>query len=161
MRVGLLALSVIAVVPVAALGQAPAPGPSAQAPTASSSATGDASAVVRALELRRFELLAKGDYDALAALLADDLVYTHSDTRVDDKRSYLAPLRAGTTRYVECVPSEVTVRVFGDTAILTGRVLLRAVVAQEERINNLRFTDVWLRRAGQWQLVAWQATRLP
>lgn len=118
-------------------------------------------AVVQALELRRFELLAAADYDAVAALLADDLVYTHSNGRVDTKDAYLAPLRAGTTRYVELVPSGLTVRVHGPTAIITGRVQMLATVSGEERRNDLRFTDVWLLRDGRWQLAAWHATRVP
>ncbi len=118
-------------------------------------------AAVRALELRRFALLAAGDHEAMAPLLADDLVYTHSNGRVDTKASYLAPLRAGTTRYVEYRPIELTVRVHGTAAILVGRAQARALVSGEERRSDVRFTDVWLFRDGNWQMVAWQSTRLP
>lgn len=118
-------------------------------------------ATVRALELKRFERLVAGDYDGLAALLADDLVYTHSNARVDTKESYLAPLRAGSTRYLEFTPGELSVRVYGHTAVIVGRAQTRALVSGEQRRNDLRFTDVWVQRDGRWQLVAWQATRTP
>jgi hypothetical protein len=35
------------------------------------------------------------------------------------------------------------------------------VVAGEEQKIHLRYTDVWAKRAGAWQMVAWQSTRLP
>jgi len=30
----------------------------------------------------------------------------------------------------------------------------------EAKDVNLRFTDVWVNRAGRWQMVAWQSTKL-
>jgi ketosteroid isomerase-like protein len=142
---------------------APSQGPAAAATAQAAPAGADAAAaaLVRALEVTRLERLVAGDYDGLADLLADDLVYTHSNARVDTKESYLAPLRAGTTRYVEYDPSELTVRVHGTTAILVGRAQMRALVSGEERRNDLRFTNVWLFRDGRWRMVAWQSTRLP
>lgn len=135
--------------------------PSAQAQARPEGSHEDPADQVRSLELRRLEHLVAGNYDGLADLLADDLVYTHSNGRVDTKESYLAPLRAGTTRYVEYAPSELTVRVHGTTAILFGRAQMRALVSGEERRNDLRFTNVWLFRDGHWRMAAWQSTRLP
>jgi ketosteroid isomerase-like protein len=135
--------------------------PSAAFPGPTPPSDGDAAQAVRALDERRLAWLVQGDIDAMAGLLADELVYTHSNGRVDDKASYLAPLRAGTTRYLQYTPSEVSVRLLGDVAILTGRATMRAMVGGEERRNELRFTNVWLRRDGRWQMVAWHSLRLP
>ncbi len=151
-------LSIAAALPMAAQQRAPTPAAAVQAPSVGSHE--DVAALVRSLELKRLERLVSGDYDALADLLADDLVYTHSNARVDTKESYLAPLRAGTTRYVEYVPSELNVRVYGTTAVLVGRAQTRALVSGEERRNDLRFTNVWVFRDGRWRMVAWQSTRL-
>lgn len=155
----LLVLSIAAASTVIAYAATPAPSATGQSQNEASQA--DAAALVRALELKRLERLVAGDYDGLADLLAEDLVYTHSNARVDTKESYLAPLRAGTTRYVEYAPSELTVHVYGTTAILVGRAQMRALVSGEERRNDLRFTNVWLLREGRWRMVAWQSTRLP
>ncbi|MDQ3010967.1 MAG: nuclear transport factor 2 family protein [Acidobacteriota bacterium] len=48
---------------------------------------------------------------------------------------------------------EVKVRVYGDTAVITGR------VTTEEKVQS-RFTRVWVKQQGRWQLVSAQSTRI-
>lgn len=38
---------------------------------------------------------------------------------------------------------------------------MRAVSSGREPRADMRFTNVWVRRDGRWQMVTWQATRLP
>ncbi|MBI2219755.1 MAG: nuclear transport factor 2 family protein [Acidobacteria bacterium] len=116
---------------------------------------------VRGLQLKRFQALTRQDYGALQDLLAEDMVYTHSNGRVDSKTSYLQPLLSGATRYEDFALDEVRSRVYGTTAILTGRVRTAARVAGERRTNDLRFIEVWAKTGDGWKMVAWQATRIP
>lgn len=121
----------------------------------------DPAEAVKAAELRRFEATTQRDYKALAALLADDLVYTHSSAAVDSKASYLESLTSGRVTYKTIQPRDLKVRVYGDLAIINGEATM-SVDANGEAINNtLRFTDVWVKRNGQWQMTAWQSTRMP
>jgi ketosteroid isomerase-like protein len=116
---------------------------------------------VRAAEADRLRALVGGDYKALDLLLADDLTYTHTTAKVDTKTSYLEPLLAGRTRYQSLDPSDVQVRTYGSTAVITGVLRSVALVAGKESRTNMRFTSVWVERDGRWQMVAWQSTRLP
>lgn len=116
---------------------------------------------VKAAELRRFEVMTAKDYKALATLLADDLVYTHSSASVDSKASYLESLTSGRVTYKTIVPRDLQVRVYGDTAIINGVAAMTVDANGEALVNTLRFTDVWAKRNGTWQMVAWQSTRLP
>ena len=54
---------------------------------------------------------------------------------------------------------ELVVRSFGDAAVVTGRSTISTGGATPGRVV-LRFTDVFIRRDGRWQIVATQATRL-
>ena len=112
-------------------------------------------------EARRVRALVEADYKTLDGLLADDLTYTHSTAALDTKASYLAPLLSGRTRYQSLEPSEMQVRTYGDMAVITGMMRSTALVAGQESRTVLRFTNVWIRRDGRWQMVAWQATRIP
>jgi len=142
----LLTLLLTAVVALGATGHAQSPDPAE---------------AVKAAELRRFEATTQRDYQALAALLADDLVYTHSSAAVDSKASYLESLTSGRVTYKTITPRNLKVRVYGDLAIINGEATM-SVDANGEAINNtLRFTDVWVKRDGQWQMTAWQSTRMP
>jgi hypothetical protein len=52
-------------------------------------------------------------------------------------------------------------RVFGDVAVLTGAARIRVQVKDQPLALHIRFTDVYVKRLIGWQMVAWQATRLP
>jgi ketosteroid isomerase-like protein len=116
---------------------------------------------VKAAELRRFEVMTAKDYTALATLLGDDLVYTHSSAAVDSKASYLESLTSGRVTYKVIKPTDLQVRVFGDIAVIHGVAAMNVDANGQAIVNTLRFTDIWARRDGRWQMIAWQSTRLP
>jgi ketosteroid isomerase-like protein len=113
------------------------------------------------LDRKRMEAMAKKDIATLNALISDDLVYTHSTARLDTKQSLIGNMEAGSTVYTSVVPSDVKAQDLGDTVVLTGS--CRISVMSQGRPNSfgVRFTDVYANRGGQWQMVAWQSTRLP
>ena len=47
----------------------------------------------------------------------------------------------------------------GDTVVLTGRAEISIDRAGEPISFAVRFTDVYAKRAGGWQMVAWQSTK--
>jgi ketosteroid isomerase-like protein len=113
------------------------------------------------LDRQRMEAMAKKDIAALNALLSDDLVYTHSSARLDTKQSLIGAMESGATVYTAVVPSDVVAQDLGDAVVLTG-VARISVTSNGNPINfGVRFTDVYANKGGQWQMVAWQSTRLP
>ena len=113
---------------------------------------------VRAVNERRFAAMVKEDFAELDRLLADDLTYIHSSGVVETKKQSIASISAKVLRYVSIQSSDVRVRVYGDTAVLTGRAAM-SVVAQGRDLNlqNL-FTAVYVRQGGEWKLTVWQST---
>ena len=75
---------------------------------------------VSAMEERRCLALTSQDYDALAGLIHDDLMYTHSNAMFDTKASLLQALRAGDFRYRRIDRSDIRMNAFGDTVHVTG-----------------------------------------
>jgi ketosteroid isomerase-like protein len=116
---------------------------------------------VKQQELARLQAMEKNDFDALERLLAGDLVYVHSSGTVDDKTKFLDALRSGRSRYVRIVPEVTNVRVFGDIAVINGRGKF-LVHTQDQKLDlSLSYLDVWAKRDGRWQMIAWQSARLP
>lgn len=114
-----------------------------------------------ALDRKRMDAMTKKDIATLNALLSDDLVYTHSSARLDTKQSLIGAMESGTTVYTAVEPSDVKAQDFGDTVVLTGAARI-SVTSNGNPINfGVRFTDVYVHKGGQWQMVAWQSTRLP
>lgn len=106
--------------------------------------------------------MVRGDFEALAALLADDLVYHHSNAHADTKDSWLASLRSGQTTFLSMEPELVSVNAHTPSmAIVSGTMTVTVIAGGQRQVNPLRFLDVWVERDGRWQMVAWQSTRRP
>jgi ketosteroid isomerase-like protein len=115
---------------------------------------------VRKAENDRFAAMLKADTAALERLLAADLVYTHGDGRVVDKAVFIAEAKTGDFKYVSIDAGDLKVRVYGDTAIVTGSAGMQVVNKGAPAKIRIVYTNVHVRRGGAWQMVTWQATRL-
>ncbi len=114
-----------------------------------------------ALEDRRYAAMIAIDEPALAACFGDDLIYVHSSGAVDTKASYIAAIKSGKFRYNKCDRFEEKVRIYGDTALVTGRGVFEAVVEGTARTLRLRYLNVWTKTAAGWKFVGWQSCPLP
>ena len=113
------------------------------------------------LDKKRMTAMAQKDVATLNALLADDLVYTHSSARIDTKASLIGAMESGATVYNSVVPSEVKAQDCGDTVVLTGVARIGVNSGGKAMNFGVRFTDVYANKGGRWQMVTWQSTRLP
>jgi ketosteroid isomerase-like protein len=118
------------------------------------------------LELRRLnkdaaDLQVQKDAVAAARLLADDYVFLQADGNVSNKAQNIAVLRDPSFACQSLVTEDVKVRVYGDAAVITGRVVMRATYGGQDVGGEFLYTDVWVKRDGRWQTVVSQATRRP
>ena len=115
------------------------------------------------LELKRVAAMVGRDLAFLDAILADDLTYTHSGGRTDTKASFIELIGDPAHSYLGVDYSGEEVRPCGgDAAVVRGRAQIRLLGAGGEQISYpVLFLDVYARRDGRWQMVAWQATRIP
>ncbi len=108
----------------------------------------------------RFEAQVKADVATLEKLLAPELTYVHSSGVLDSKDAYIGAIKSGKTKYKSIVPEEVSERTFGAVSIVNGKATVVLVSDGKDREIILRYTDVWVKRDGRWQMVSWQSTRL-
>jgi ketosteroid isomerase-like protein len=120
----------------------------------SKSASADVGAAVMALEEKWTQAQLKGDAAALAALLADTLVITSSEGRVQTKAEYVGRLKSGDTKFTAAKVDEMRVHVYGDTAIVTGRFQGAGTERGKPFQETERWTDTWIKMNGQWLCVA-------
>lgn len=113
------------------------------------------------LDKKRMTAMAQKDIATLNELIADDLVYTHSSARLDTKQSLIGNMESGSTVYTSVEPADVKAQDCGDTVILTGSCQISVNAGGRPNSFGVRFTDVYAKRNGRWQMVAWQSTRLP
>ena len=113
------------------------------------------------LDRKRMNAMAQKDIATLNALLSDDLIYTHSTARLDTKKSLIEAMESGKTVYTGVEPFDVKAQDVGDAVVLTGSARIRVLSNGNPVGFGVRFTDVYVNNGGQWQMVAWQSTRLP
>jgi ketosteroid isomerase-like protein len=118
-------------------------------------------AMIIELDRKRMVAMAEKDVATLNTLLADDLVYTHSSARLDTKQSLIGAMVSGTTVYSSVEPSDVVAQDCGDAVVLTGVARISVTSGGNPMKFGVRFTDVYAKRGGQWQMVTWQSTKLP
>ena len=113
------------------------------------------------LDKKRMTAMAQKDITTLNRVLSDDLIYTHSSARLDTKHSLIGNMESGSTVYTAVEPSDVKAQDLGDTVVLTGSCRISVMSQGRPNSFSVRFTDVYANKGGQWQMVAWQSTRLP
>jgi hypothetical protein len=113
------------------------------------------------LDKKRMDAMAQKDIATLNAVLADELIYTHSSARLDTKQSLVGAMQSGATVYTAVVPSDVKAQDFGNVVVLTGLARISVVSSGKPNSFSVRFTDVYVNKGGQWQMVTWQSTRVP
>ena len=112
---------------------------------------------ILALEDRRIEAMVKGDVQALEEILADDLIYTHTTARLDTKASFIDAVKTGKSNYKTVDLKSAEVRDLGNAAVVTGHGKMHV----GDNKFEIKYTEVYAKRNGAWQMVAWQSTRVP
>jgi len=121
----------------------------------------DIISAIEALDARRARATIEGDFAALDPLLGDDLRYVHSSAVDEDKALFLERLREGHYRYLGLEILKRDFRVIGDTVLVNGDVRIDVEAAGKTKVVMSRYLQVWARRPGGWQMVAWQSTPIP
>jgi ketosteroid isomerase-like protein len=103
--------------------------------------------------------LVRSDWKAVERMYADDLIFTNADGSVTHKLDEVAAVRSGDIKMDSIEMSDERVQDFGDVAVTTGEVVEKGRYKTADLSGTYRFTDVWAKRNGRWQLVAGQETR--
>jgi ketosteroid isomerase-like protein len=115
---------------------------------------------VRALERARISAMLKGDHQAIAQYLDQDLIYVHSTGLVDGRENYLASLRDGKYVYERIEVIEERHAEGADFVVLLQilSVVIRVAGADTTVPRQVAASSLWRRLHGEWKLVTMQAT---
>ena len=115
---------------------------------------------IRAMEKLWNESRVRADVVSLGKLLADDWTVTHGDGTINTKAEYLADLKSGARKFFGDVKQDdFTVRIYGDTAVAAGVSDSKVEYKGKPSGGALRFTRVYVKRDGRWQMIVSHATR--
>jgi ketosteroid isomerase-like protein len=102
-----------------------------------------------------------GDRATIERIIAQDWRSTGPDGRMADRASVLAEVfDKGIHKIRKLDIDDVSARVFGDAAVVTGRTQASGEFDGSSYDVVIRFTDTFVRRDGRWQAVASHASVL-
>jgi ketosteroid isomerase-like protein len=125
---------------------------------------------VRELEAQLSRAVVRGDRAFFDRVLAADFTHTSHAGKFKTRAAWMAEDKvenrpgkpqAGKTTYEAFDVDDLAVRIYGETAVVTGRSTPKGRNAKGEPIRGrYRFLRVWVKRGGGWQAVAFQGTRI-
>lgn len=123
-------------------------------------AAGDEDAVRNAEKAWAAAVIAN-DAKALEDLLAPGMIYTHSSGLVETREEYAGKIAQHSYNYKGIDEDSVTVKVYGDAAMLHSKARLRGTSANGPFDVNVIMLHMWVKQGGKWKLAAHQATKQP
>ncbi|RSK29578.1 nuclear transport factor 2 family protein [Hymenobacter metallilatus] len=121
---------------------------------------------VALLERQRFEAQVKKDYAVLEKVFAEDLVYTHSNGKQNNKQEYIQSIRDGRSQYDQIEVEALNVRAYhhGRTAVVNGTITITLPPKPDGTPNlaHLKYVVVQIKDPQKgWQVVLWQSQKQP
>ncbi len=118
-------------------------------------ASGD-EAAVRAAVASFNKASLEGDGATLGKLLSEDLMYAHSNSKVENKAECIAALVKSKINFV--VEDGLTVKVYGKSAMVHGKMVANINPSTK---TPLHFMTMWVKDGNSWKMVGRHTARLP
>lgn len=102
-----------------------------------------------------------GDASALSRLWSDDLVVTVPNMSSMDKTQSLAIWKSGRFKFQRYETENVRIRVYGDAAVVTGRLQRTRTIGEKKLEDDWLYTKTYVRSEKTWKVVAFHASPAP
>lgn len=115
---------------------------------------------VQALELQWRDAALHGDVQTMDRLLSDDFIGITANGTVQTKEEALDAIQTHAIQFKRLDLSEMKASIHGDTAVVTSKAELDMTSDGAPVNGTFRYTRVYLRRAGVWKVINFEATRI-
>jgi ketosteroid isomerase-like protein len=104
--------------------------------------------------------IVENNAEAIERFVADDWIIVDPDGKIVEKDKFLAVVKSGALTHHTMRLDEPRARIYGETAVVTGRATSAGKFMEAEFTTLERSTDVFVRIDGQWRCVVTQLTRI-
>jgi uncharacterized protein (TIGR02246 family) len=126
----------------------------AQKQSGSGSHTTSVEEAIKKLDNERIQAQIHADAAALDRLYAADFIGVGPSGRVRTKPQVIKDFTSGDLKFQSITTDDVQVRIYGNTAVETGRSTMDGQDKGKTVPRDTRFTRVWVKEQGRWRLVA-------
>ena len=113
---------------------------------------------LKKLETDRAAAVVKGDVATLEKQTSDDYTLINMYGQMSGKSQMVDNFKSGKTKLTSNNISDMKVRVYGNTAVITGKADVAGTMAGKDAKGQIAFTRVYVKKGGSWQSVAFQQT---
>ena len=110
--------------------------------------------VIKKLDDERIQAQIHADATALDRIYAADFIGVGPSGRVRTKPQVISDFTSGDLKFQSITTDDVLVRVYGSSAVETGRSTMIGQDKGQTVPRDTRFTRVWVKQQGRWRLVA-------
>jgi uncharacterized protein (TIGR02246 family) len=129
-------------------------------PTAAMEIGASAEQEVRSLGLEYDKAYVQQDAAGFDRLLADEFTLTDHEGKVLSKTEVIAAAKSGNNRVEVGKSEDVKVRLYGNTALVTGRWIEKSTSKGRVINATMQATTVYVKRDGRWQIISDQVTAI-
>jgi ketosteroid isomerase-like protein len=115
--------------------------------------------IVASLDIQYQEAVKKSDVATMGRILADDFVLVTGRGRTQTKEDLLKESASGEITYEHQEDTDRTVRMWGDSAVVTALLWAKGVQKGKSFEYKLWFSDVYVRTPAGWRYVFGQAAQ--
>jgi ketosteroid isomerase-like protein len=126
--------------------------------TAKDAKSGSVEEELMKLEREGVDAMLRKDVSFSEKLQAPDFLFIDPAGMIHTKEQDLAIARSGDLKFESFSLDEMKVRVYGDAAVVTGLSTVKGAFKTMDISGKYRWTDVFVKRDGKWQLVNAQLT---
>ncbi len=107
------------------------------------------------------EAILKNDVEALGRVVTDDWVIIDPNGEIIDRTRFFEVIKSGALTHDRMESEDFRVRIYGDSAVVTGITSTKGKFMGQEFSTRERATDVLVKRDGSWRCVLTHLTRFP
>ena len=107
------------------------------------------------------EAIVKNDLEGIGRLVTDDWIIIDPNGEIVDRARFFEVIKSGALTHEMMESEDFRVRVYGDSAVVTGVTRTKGKFMGQEFSTQERATDVFVKRDGRWQCVLTHLTRFP
>ncbi len=105
--------------------------------------------------------IVRKDEAAVAANMAEDFRQIDGYGNLETRKSFVAGIVDSKLTIDPYTVEDFEVRLYGDTALLSGRTHMTGKYDGKPFESNYRYIDIYVRRNGAWKIVSVQITKIP
>ncbi len=121
--------------------------------------TGEAEEELLTLEKAFADAIVRNDLEGIGRLVTDDWIIVDPNGEIVDRARFFEVIKSGALTHDMMESEDFRVRVYGDSAVVSGLTRTKGKFMGQEFSTRERATDVFVKRDGRWQCVLTHLTR--